>query len=167
MGISALPMISMSIAAYTCGQVAKGLVASGWARLNVRRLFMAVSHLGPAVLFLLLTRITNAAIAVAILVVALGLHACNAAGYHACLQDIAASRAGTILGTTNTIGVLCSSMSTIVVGHIVQETGSFNYAFIIASVLYCVGFLIFCLFVRGEKLFHDWPMYRRSNSLCA
>eukprot|EP00930_Biecheleria_cincta_P055659 TRINITY_DN41958_c0_g1_i1.p1 TRINITY_DN41958_c0_g1~~TRINITY_DN41958_c0_g1_i1.p1 ORF type:complete len:424 (+),score=49.37 TRINITY_DN41958_c0_g1_i1:53-1324(+) len=154
-GLAALPFVTMAAAAYMCGKEADRLINSGWSKLAVRRLMMGISHLGPAMCLMLLREISDPYVAVGVLMVMNGLHAFNAAGYHAHIQDVAAAKAGTILGTTNTIGVVFSSTSTAVVAHLVQETGSFKLVFSIAAGLYCLGFVIFFACIRPQKLFMD------------
>eukprot|EP00932_Pfiesteria_piscicida_P022900 SRR837773.9640.p2 GENE.SRR837773.9640~~SRR837773.9640.p2 ORF type:complete len:178 (-),score=52.22 SRR837773.9640:24-509(-) len=153
--LAALPFVTMSLCGFTCGRVGDALVARGWQRLSVRRMMMVVSHVGPAACLLVLTQLTDPYQAVKLLMVLLGLHAFNAAGYHSHIQDVAAARAGTISGITNGLGMVCSSMSTVAVAYVVQQTGSFNPVFVATAGLYCLGCAVFCCCVSGKKLFSD------------
>uniref|UniRef100_A0A6U6QXD2 Major facilitator superfamily (MFS) profile domain-containing protein n=1 Tax=Zooxanthella nutricula TaxID=1333877 RepID=A0A6U6QXD2_9DINO len=152
-GMAALPFVTMACCAFMSGPAGDRLVARGWNKLAVRRFMMAISHFGPAVCLIALAHIWNPCLAVGVLMVMLGMHAFNAAGFHAHLQDVAASKAGTILGITNTIGNLCSSISTVIIGYIVEQTGNFKLVFYMCAGMYCLGFAVFLWGVRPEKLF--------------
>merc|ERR1712150_156531 len=138
--------------AYVAGPLGKGLIDRGWNRLRVRKLMIIISHICPAFCLILLAQVQEPSTAVVLLVITMGLHALNAGGFHAHLQDVAASKAGTILGMTNTAGNLCSSIAALLIASVLQSSGNFKIVFYACACLYCAGAFVFCCFVHDEQL---------------
>ena len=152
-GLSALPMITMAVGSKVAGQTAVGLIQDkGWKPFKVRRLMIAVSSLIPAVSLLALGGVTDANVAVGLLVVALGAHSFSSAGYHSHISDVAPSASGKILGFTNTVGVFVGIVANIVTGRVLEATGSFKACFALTAAIYLSEFLAFFGLVKGGRL---------------
>ena len=67
--------------------------------------------------------------------------------------DVAPRYAGVLLGITNTAGTLPGIMGVFVTGYLVEQSGSFDIAFTLASAIFVFGALVFLIFGKGEKLF--------------
>ena len=110
------------------GQVADKLIARGIERWKVRRLAMNIATVGPALGLFALKYTTSPAVA---LRASLPPSAAppSRCRYHSYLQDVAPSRAGAILGFTNTVGVIGAIIANTVTGASVEATGSFEATF--------------------------------------
>jgi ACS family sodium-dependent inorganic phosphate cotransporter len=67
--------------------------------------------------------------------------------------DVAPRYAGVLLGITNTAGTIPGIIGVFITGYLVEQTGSFDVAFALASGIFIFGAVVFLLFAKGEKLF--------------
>ena len=151
--IGALPWLFTAFMSFSSGQVADKLIARGMERWKVRRLAMNVATIGPALGLFALKFTSTPAVALACIIATTGLQACAVAGYHSYLQDIAPSRAGAILGFTNTVGVAASIFANIVTGASVEATGAFSETFMLTAAMYASSCLVWNYFLKGKVLF--------------
>jgi len=151
--LGALPWVFTAFMSFSSGQVADKLISRGMERWKVRRLAMNVATIGPALGLFALKYTTTASVALACIVATLGLQAVAVAGYHSYLQDVAPSRAGAILGFTNTVGVVGSIVANMVTGASVEATGSFQATFLYTAAMYASSCFVWNAFLKGEQLF--------------
>jgi ACS family sodium-dependent inorganic phosphate cotransporter len=149
----ALPWVFTAFMSFSSGQIADKLIARGMERWKVRRLAMNIATIGPALGLYSLKFTTSPTVALACIVATLGLQAVAVAGYHSYLQDVAPSRAGAILGFTNTVGVVGAVIANIVTGASVEATGSFQATFLYTAAMYMSSCFVWNSFLRGQKLF--------------
>ncbi len=96
-------------------------------------------------------------IAVGCLSAALACQGFNYAGFHSYVQDVVPSRAGEVLGLTNTSSTLAGMVATLVTGALAGGGGSvgqggFSLAYLCTSVLYASSFVVWLLVLRGQSL---------------
>ena len=151
--VGALPWIFTAFMSFSSGQVADRLISGGMERWKVRRLAMNIATIGPALGLFALKFTSVPSVALVCMVATLGLQAVAVAGYHSYLQDVAPSRAGAILGFTNTVGVGASIVANMVTGASVEATGSFAETFMLAASLYLSSCLVWNYFLKGQTLF--------------
>ena len=149
----ALPWVFTAFMSFSSGQVADKLIARGMERWKVRRLAMNIATVGPALGLFALKYTTSPAVALTCIVATLGAQAVAVAGYHSYLQDVAPSRAGAILGFTNTVGVIGAIIANTVTGASVEATGSFEATFMYTAAMYASSCFVWNSFLKGKKLF--------------
>ena len=149
----ALPWVFTAFMSFSSGQVADKLIARGIERWKVRRLAMNIATVGPALGLFALKYTTSPAVALTCIVATLGAQAVAVAGYHSYLQDVAPSRAGAILGFTNTVGVIGAIIANTVTGASVEATGSFEATFMYTAAMYASSCFVWNSFLKGKKLF--------------
>lgn len=142
----------MAVFVAVAGKVANQLLVQGWCAFAVRCLMMAICFLGPALCFVLLLGVSTVPNALLVLMAMLTTHAFSVAGFHAHIQDVAPSRAGTVSGITNTVGNIATLIFTRMTGWLVTTTGSFHSVFIICAIVNLGGALVFLGCVSGQQL---------------
>ena len=150
----AIPWLFTAFMSFSSGQVADKLINKyNWEKWKVRRLAMNIATIGPAVCLFALKATTTPAVALGFVIATLGLQAVAVAGYHSYLQDVAPSRAGAILGFTNTVGVVAAIIANMVTGASVEATGSFQTVFLYTASMYLSSCFAWNSFLKGQMLF--------------
>jgi ACS family sodium-dependent inorganic phosphate cotransporter len=150
----AIPWLFTAFMSFSSGQVADKLITKyGWEKWKVRRLAMNIATIGPALCLFALKTTTVPMVAMGFVFATLGLQAVAVAGYHSYLQDVAPSRAGAILGFTNTVGVVAAIIANMVTGASVEATGSFQTVFLYTASMYLSSCFAWNSFLKGQMLF--------------
>lgn len=85
------------------------------------------------------------------LTTALACQGFNYSGFHTYVQDVVSSRAGQVLGLTNTSSTLAGIAGTVLTGVLATRSG-FAVAFGLTSVLYVSSALVWLMVLRGQAL---------------
>jgi len=89
---------------------------------------------------------------VAVMTMALFFGGFALAGFAVNHLDIAPRYAGSLMGITNTAGTIPGIVGVLVSGALVDSTGSWSSAFILAGVIYLIGAVVWLLFSTGERV---------------
>jgi len=150
----AVPWLFTAFMSFSSGQIADRLITRyNWKRWKVRRLAMNIATIGPALCLFALKSTKVPSVAMALVIGTLGLQAVAVAGYHSYLQDVAPSRAGSILGFTNTVGVVAAIVANFVTGASVEATGNFQTVFLYTASMYLSSCFTWNSFLKGQVLF--------------
>jgi len=122
---------------------------------GVRKLFNAVGFLGPAACLVGTGYIEcNAAAAVTLIVIAVGLSGLSMAGWGVNHLDLAPAYAGTLMGITNMIATIPGFVGPSVVGALTyknQTRKAWRNVFFVSAGVYVFGTIFYCIFGSGKK----------------
>lgn len=132
---------------------------------NVRKLFNAVGFLCPAACLIGTGYIDcNAALAVSLIVIAVGLSGLSMAGWGVNHLDLAPPYAGTLMGITNGIATIPGFVSPSVVGALTngnQTREAWRNVFFISAAIYAFGTIFYCIFGSGQR--QPWSLQPSSD----
>lgn len=149
---SAVPWITMFVTANLAGLVADKLIKGGMRIAHVRKIMQTVGLLGSAVFLLLVRDAGDAATAMWLMCGALGLTALTWAGYSPNHLEIAPRYADILLGLTNTFGTLPGIIGVAVTGWLVEVTGTYDAAFMLAAGLNVSGAIVWLLWMSSDRI---------------
>jgi ACS family sodium-dependent inorganic phosphate cotransporter len=105
-----------------------------------------------AALFMFLARGADNAVEATLLICgALGMLAFTWSGFGPNHLDIAPKHAGFLLGVSNTAGSLPGVIGVIITGWLLDVTGTYASAFLLASGICVFGAIVWLLFASGER----------------
>ncbi len=149
---SAAPWVTMFVMANLAGWLSDRMIAAGATAGFVRRLMQCAGLLGSAA-FLLWVRDAGSAAAVMWLMCgALGFTALTWAGYAPNHLEIAPRHADILLGFTNTFGTLPGIFGVAITGWLVDVTGTYSAAFMLAAGINVAGAIVWLIWSRNERL---------------
>jgi len=149
---SAAPWLTMFVMANVAGALADRLIRAGHSTTFVRKL-MQVGGLLVSAGFLLATRgITEPVTAVSLMCGALGTMAFTWAGYSPNHLDIAPRYADVLMGITNTFGTLPGVIGVAVTGWLIDVTGTYDAAFVLAAAMNVAGAVVWIVWAKGERV---------------
>lgn len=153
--IGSIPFLFSAVSAVFCGWASDAWIRHGGSPTTVRKTFVVAGLLLSTVMVpAALVENLNVSIALLSLAyVAFGIYASN---HWAITQTLAGTTAaGTWAGLQNTVGSVSGIIAPIATGFVVQETGSFFWAFVSPAILALVG--VYCyLFLVGDVAPVDW-----------
>ena len=151
---SAAPWAATAVAAFTFGPVFQRLRRMGMSAFTSQSTAHTAACLGAAAALLPLA--TAAApspqVSLACIGAALALQTCNYSGFHAYVQTFGANRAGSILGVTNSGGILAGMAANSVLASTVRSTGSYATMFGLTALVYASSWVLWMLCLRGDPL---------------
>lgn len=149
---SAAPWLTMFVMVNVAAWIADHMVRRGLTLTVVRKSMQSIGLLGSAV-FLLLARDTDSASA-ALLVMcgALGMLAFTWSGFAPNHLDIAPRYADVLMGITNTFGTLPGVLGVVVTGWLLDVTGNYADAFLLAALINVAGALVWLIFATGRRV---------------
>jgi len=164
--LTLIPYITMAAMTPVVGPVADSLVARGWELTKVRKLCQGVSFAGPALCMLGLSVFTPAdpslatpalvAALVGLLSGAFALSAWARAGLYCNHQDISPRYASALLGITNTAGAIPGVLGNMLVGRVLDATGSWTQALFVPAVGVQIFGLVFYTVFASSKRVDRW-----------
>lgn len=149
---SVLPYVAMFITGNLGGWLSDRMIQNGWSVTAVRKIIQTIGLVGPAIAFFLVGYVETPLQGVAVMTAALFFGGFALAGFAVNHLDIAPRYAGTLLGVTNTAGTIPGIVGVLVSGALVDSTGSWASAFILAAVIYLIGAVVWLLFSTGERV---------------
>jgi len=147
------PTVVSLIMAPTAGRLFDRLVARGMNRLKIRRWMQTIAFLGIAGAMLGITLTDSLIISVIVLTVSNALTAFSIGGFATNHLDIAPNQSGLLMGVTNTLAAVSSSLSVFVSGWIQDFTGGWDAVFLTAAVVSLLGALIYVRMSGVEREF--------------
>lgn len=157
--ISALPYLAMLLVANGGTRLADYLLASGWDRTKVRKIFNSLAMFFPAMFLVSYSGCDNI-ITISLLCLAVGFNGFHYAGFMCTHLDLASNYAGTLLGITNGLANLMGIVAPAVAGGITQghsDIPHWRLVFFIAAVVYLVGNTIFLVWGSTKELKWNRP----------
>ena len=135
--------------------IADAQIKSGVSVTFVRKQQQTIGLLGAAIFLYLVGGLQagQSTLAIIYMCCSLGSLSFVFSGFGTNHLDVAPRYAGVLLGITNTAGTLPGIMGVFVTGYLVEQSGSFDIAFTLASAIFVFGALVFLIFGKGEKLF--------------
>ncbi len=149
---SVLPYIAMFFTGNLGGWVSDAMIQRGWTVTAVRKIIQTIGLVGPAIAFFLVGSVETPLQGVVVMTAALFFGGFALAGFAVNHLDIAPRYAGTLLGVTNTAGTIPGIVGVLVSGALVDSTGSWASAFLLAAVIYLFGAVVWLLFSTGERI---------------
>jgi ACS family sodium-dependent inorganic phosphate cotransporter len=149
---AAAPWLSMFVMTNVAGWLADGWIKRGARPIVVRKSMQTVGLLGPAVFLFFSTNVGSAQGAVLLMCGALGCLAFTYSGFAANHHEIAPRYADVLLGISNTAGTLPGVMAVAITGWLVDVTGSYSAAFLLAAGVSLFGLAVWLLFATSDKL---------------
>jgi len=155
--VGSVPWLAMAVWSVLCGWLSDRMLRSGLPTPRVRQIMMTLSTALPTAGFVGLTLVRGAAPCIACLMLAMCGLASSYAGYHAYLIDVCGDLSGTVVGFTNTFGILAGIAASILTGVAVARTGNFNVVFRAMALFYFASGVFWNLWMKGEPLYPDEP----------
>ena len=137
------PTLVSLIMAPTAGRLFDRLVARGADRLKIRRWMQSIAFLGITGAMLGITLTDSLAVSVAIITLSNALTAFSIGGFATNHLDIAPNQSGLLMGVTNTLAAVSSSLSVFVSGWIQTATGGWDAVFQTAAGVSLLGAVIY------------------------
>ena len=152
--LAALPWVASSLLSFAFGALFERLEARGWSSYQTRTVAHAAASLGAALPMLLLGFNSRLGVggALACMGIALSMQTCNYPGFHAYVQ-LNCSQPGTVLGITNSLGIITGVIGNLATGAIVVATGSYQAVFQVTAMFYASSFLVWLLLLKGEPVY--------------
>ncbi len=149
---SAGPWLTMFIVGTSAGWLADKLVKSGVDLTLVRKVMQITGLVGAAVFMLAARDVTSANVAFGLMCGALGTLALTWAGFLPNHLEIAPRYADVLMGITNTAGTVPGVIGVAVTGWLVDTTGSYTSAFVLAAAVNIFGAMVWLLFGTAKKV---------------
>jgi ACS family D-galactonate transporter-like MFS transporter len=163
--IAGLAYFLMAVAATSAGWTSDRWIASGKTPTQVRKTFMVVGQAGAGI-SLVACVVSGPVLSVVCLLSATAFWGISASNTWAITQTLAGPQAaGKWTGLQNFLGNLAGWIAPVVTGLVVDKTGQFFWAFIIAAVIALLGSLSW-IFIVGALQQVDWsarPAYADSR----
>lgn len=156
MGVmGSIPFLFSAISAVICGWASDAWIRRGGSPTRVRKTFV-ITGLLLSTIMVPAALVENLSLSIALLSVAYAAFGIYASNHWAITQTLAGTEAaGTWTGLQNTIGNLSGIIAPIATGYVVQQTGSFFWAFVSPAALALVGVCCY-LFLVGSVAPVDW-----------
>ncbi|KAL9972228.1 hypothetical protein ACROYT_G018496 [Oculina patagonica] len=119
----------------------------------VRKIFLTLGFISPAVLLITLSYLTNFNIVLALITMAVGVNGLSVSGFAVNHLDIAPPLASVLLGITNTAATVAGIFTPTLTGIIVQHHTALEWriVFFINGGIYLLGSTFYVVFGSGEK----------------
>ena len=137
------PVLVSLIMAPTAGGLFDRLVARGGDRLKIRRWMQTIAFLGITGAMLGITLTESLVVSVIVITLSNALTAFSIGGFATNHLDIAPNQSGLLMGVTNTLAAVSSSLSVFVSGWIQDATGGWDAVFQTAAGVSLLGAVIY------------------------
>jgi MFS transporter, ACS family, solute carrier family 17 (sodium-dependent inorganic phosphate cotransporter), other len=149
---AAAPWIVNLVVSNSVAYVADKLVARGTGVLLVRRMLIVGGLLGLAAFLLALREVRSPELALALICVATGFLAVILCGLAPNTLEIAPNHASLLMGVSNTIATLPGVFGVVATGWLVQVTGTYAAAFLLAASVAIAAALVYLRYGRAEPV---------------
>jgi ACS family glucarate transporter-like MFS transporter len=149
---SVLPAIAQGTSQVSVGWLSSSLLARGFSRNFSRKVIICSGFLGASVCMILVVVTLSPLLAVLYISASMALLGACYTPIWTIPTDLSAKWPGTIFGFAGTIGFLGGASAPIVTGYIVDHTGSWHYAFYLASAISLLGFVAAWLLVSTDPV---------------
>jgi ACS family sodium-dependent inorganic phosphate cotransporter len=149
---SAGPWLAMAVAMNIGGSVSDRMIRGGMSVTTVRKIMQCGGLIGSG-LFLLATHGAHTpAMALILLMGALAALGFTWCGFAPGILDVAPRHSGLLVGFSNTIGQIPGIIGVAVTGWLVDVTGTYSAAFVLAAAISLVGATVFGLFFNARPV---------------
>jgi ACS family sodium-dependent inorganic phosphate cotransporter len=149
---AAAPWLVNLVVSNSVAYVADKLVAHGSRVLLVRRTLIVGGLVGLAVFLLALREVRSPELALALICVATGFLAFVTCGLAPNTLEIAPNYAALLMGISNTIATLPGVFGVVVTGWLIQVTGTYSAAFLLAASVAIAAALVYLRYGRTEPV---------------
>eukprot|EP01089_Gocevia_fonbrunei_P001515 TRINITY_DN11406_c0_g1_i2.p1 TRINITY_DN11406_c0_g1~~TRINITY_DN11406_c0_g1_i2.p1 ORF type:complete len:469 (+),score=63.68 TRINITY_DN11406_c0_g1_i2:1526-2932(+) len=153
--ISVLPYISLNTCWILSGLVADVFITRGVAVVIVRKFFQVTAFLFAGSCLIAVGYMTKVYAAIIMLCAASGFQGFVSAGFNVNHLDIAPSRAGILMGLTNTAatipGIIAPTLTGVILGDNEHDVDRWRIVFFIAGGFYLFGLVFYAIFASGKK----------------
>jgi ACS family sodium-dependent inorganic phosphate cotransporter len=149
---SAAPWLTMFVMSNVAGWIADSMIRRGVDLTRVRKLMQCTGLIGPAVFLLLARGAESPNEAMLLMCGALGTLAFTWAGYAVNHLEIAPRHAPVLIGVTNTAGTVPGIIGVSVTGWLVDVTGTYASAFVLAAAVCVIGAVIWLAFATSKRV---------------
>jgi MFS transporter, ACS family, solute carrier family 17 (sodium-dependent inorganic phosphate cotransporter), other len=149
---AAAPWLVNLIVSNSVAYVTDKLVARGAGVLLVRRVLIVGGLIGLAAFLLALREVRSPQLALALICVATGFLAVILCGLAPNTLEIAPNHASLLMGVSNTIATLPGVFGVVATGWLIQVTGTYAAAFLLAASVAIVAALMFLRYGRAEPV---------------
>ncbi|KAG7208912.1 hypothetical protein KM043_015092 [Ampulex compressa] len=168
-GISALPYLAMWILSFPVSWLSDYALQKNISRATIRKICNTIAHWGPALALVGMGFVPkgNTTLAVAILVIAVGLNAGSLCGFQINHIDLSPNFAGTMMSITNCIASVIAIIAPLICGEIVSEESNvtqWHTVFYLSASIYFIGNLIFIIFGKAEVQSWNDPATRETRN---
>jgi ACS family sodium-dependent inorganic phosphate cotransporter len=149
---AAAPWLTMFVMVNVSGALADGLIRRGASLTVVRKLMQTAGLVGSAVFLMLAKDAGSANAALGLMCGALGMLACTWSGMMPNHLEIAPRYADVLMGITNTAATIPGIIGVAATGWLVEVTGTYASAFVLAAVINVFGAIIWLLFGTSRRV---------------
>jgi ACS family sodium-dependent inorganic phosphate cotransporter len=149
---AAAPWLTMFVMTIVSGSLADRLIRRGASLTTVRKLMQTVGLLGSAAFLLLAKDAGSASSALGSMCGALGMLAFTWSGMMPNHLEIAPRYADVLMGITNTAATIPGIIGVAATGWLVDVTGTYASAFVLAAVINVFGAIIWLLFGTSRRV---------------
>jgi MFS transporter, ACS family, solute carrier family 17 (sodium-dependent inorganic phosphate cotransporter), other len=149
---SAAPWLTMFLVGNAAGALSDRMILRGVSVTFTRKLMQCGGLLGSAVFLLLLREVHSASAAEVLLCAATGALGCNWSGFAPGFLDVAPRHGAVLYGLSNTFATIPGIVGVTITGWLVDVTGTYSAAFLLAATVSVVGALVFGLFFEARAL---------------
>ena len=149
---SAVPWLTMFVMMNVAGWIADRLLLRGMSTTAVRKLMQSVGLLGAATFLTLTSMADSAPMAILLMCGTMAFLACTYSGFGANVLEIAPRHAGVLSGASNTAGTLPGIIAVVTTGWLVDATGTYTAAFVLAAGVSVLGAVIWLLFATSRPV---------------
>ena len=154
-GLLALaPTLMSLVMAPVAGRLFDTLVSRGYGRRKVRRVMQTAAFAGITLAMLAVTLTDSLLLSVTVITVSNALTAFSIGGFATNHLDIAPNQSGLLMGVTNTLAAVSSSVSVFVSGWIQDLSGGWDAVFYLAAIVSVFGAVCYGLLADVEREFH-------------
>ena len=150
--LSAAPWLAMAVATILCGSLSDRMIRRGISVSRVRKLMQGVGLIGSALLLYAAGGAHTPAAASILVTCATAAVGCAVCGFVPAILDIAPRHSSILVGFTNTLAQIPAFTGVLVTGWLVDSTGSYSAAFILAGAISVAGTLIFTFFFDSCRI---------------
>lgn len=147
-----IPFVASFVCINLGGYVADRLLQTNLSTTAVRKIMQTIGCAGPALFLVLISTVSTAEGAIALMSCVMGLAAFAMGGFGVNHLDVAPRYAGVLMGISNTAGTLPGIVGVVATGYILDVTGSWAIVFGTAAAVYLLGLAVWLLFATGEKV---------------
>jgi nitrate/nitrite transporter NarK len=151
--LSAMPWVAPAVLAFVFRAFFEHLRNKGMAAHKSQTIAHTTACLGAAAALtpLAMFESVTPALGLFCIGITLAVQACNYSGFHAYVQHCFADKAGSVLGVTNSCGVVAGMGANMAMGFTLSSTGSYQIMFAITAVLYASSWLFWYATLHRKK----------------
>jgi MFS transporter, ACS family, solute carrier family 17 (sodium-dependent inorganic phosphate cotransporter), other len=156
MAVVGLYTVIPFLASFVCinlgGWLADRLLQTSLSVTAVRKIMQTIGCAGPALFLVLISTVSSAEGAIALMACVMGLAAFAMGGFGVNHLDVAPRYAGVLMGISNTAGTLPGIVGVVATGFILDITGSWAIVFGTAAAVYLIGLAVWLVFATGKRI---------------